>query len=66
MRVAAATRGARQAAKEVLSMARLDPGDLPHTLFNDRALSVGGKGGEGQCRICQNVDASRVLFLSWY
>jgi hypothetical protein len=43
----AATRGARQAHTDAL-MARADPGDLPHALFNGRALGLGGTGGEGQ------------------
>jgi hypothetical protein len=45
--VAAATRGARQAHTDAL-MARADSGDLPHALFNGRALGLGGTGGEGQ------------------
>ena len=57
--VAAATRGARQAAMESL-MARGDPGDLPHTLFNWRSLGLGGTGGEGQCRLCLDKHASGV------
>jgi hypothetical protein len=57
--VAESTRGARQAAKEA-QVARADPGDLSHTLFNGRALGLGGSRGEGQCRLCSHKHASGV------
>ncbi len=57
--VAAGTRGSRQAAIRA-HMARGDPGDLLHALFNGRALCLGGTWGEGQCRLCPNEHALRV------
>jgi hypothetical protein len=54
-----ATRGALQAATDAL-VARHDSGDLPHALFNGRALGLGGNGREGQCRVCLNNHALGV------
>ena len=33
---------------------------FPHSLFNGRALGLGGSGGEGQCRMCLDKHASGV------
>ena len=57
--VGVATRGARQAAMDS-QVARADPGDLPHALFNGRALGLGASRGEGQCRLCMDKHASGV------
>ena len=51
--VAASTRGAR-AARQAQEASRADPGELPHTLFNGKALKLGGKKGVGVCKICGN------------
>lgn len=59
MSVAASTRGSRQAAIDA-HVAKGDPGDLPHALFNGRALGLGGTVGEGRCRVCLNKHASGV------
>ena len=55
--MATATRGARQEAIHAL-VASVDPGDRPHALFNGRALSRGGTGGKGVCRLCRSNHAS--------
>ncbi len=55
----AMTHGARQAAMEAHA-AGADPDDLPHALFNGRALGVGGTWREGQCRLFFNKHASGV------
>ena len=57
--VAAAMRGSRQVDIDA-QVARGDPGDLPHALFNGRALGLGGTGGEGPCRLCLDKHASGV------
>jgi hypothetical protein len=54
--VAAATRAARKAVIDAHTV-QADPGDLPLTLFNGRALGVGGTRGEGQCRRCLDKHA---------
>ena len=59
--VSAATCGARQAAIDA-QVARGDPDDLPHALFNGRALGLGGSGEEGQCQTCLDKHASGVCF----
>ncbi len=55
--VVESTRGARRAAIDA-EVARGDPGDLPHALFNGRALGLGGNPGEGQCCKRLNKHAS--------
>jgi hypothetical protein len=52
--VAGATRGARQAAMDI-QVARGDPGDLSHALFNGRALGFRASCGEGQCWLCMSM-----------
>ncbi len=54
-----AKRGARQAAMDS-QVARADPGDLPHALFNRQALGCGAGNGEGQCLLCLHKHASGV------
>ena len=44
--MAAATRGARQAAIDALVVGD-DLGDLPHALFSGRSLGLGGNVGKG-------------------
>jgi hypothetical protein len=54
-----AAHGARQAAMEA-GVARAHPGPLPHALFSGRALGLGGKDGDGVCRLCHDKHASGV------
>mmetsp|Transcript_41182 Transcript_41182/g.85980 ORF Transcript_41182/g.85980 Transcript_41182/m.85980 type:complete len:140 (+) Transcript_41182:1169-1588(+) len=55
--VAGGTRASRVRA-EVSAMQLLDPGDMPHQIFIARKLRLGGKGGEGRCKLCDNYHAS--------
>ena len=53
------TRASRVRA-EVSAMELMDPGDMPHQIFVASTLGLGGKGGEGRCKICDNYHASGV------
>jgi hypothetical protein len=57
--VAGGTRASRVRA-EVSLLELMDPGDMPHQIFVARTLGLGGKGGEGRCKICDNYHASGV------
>ena len=52
-------RRAGQASAAALK-AKTDPGDVPHFLFNRRAMGLDGSGGEGQCRVCSHKHTSGI------
>ncbi len=56
--VGVATQGARQAKDSQVD--RGDPGDLPHALFNGRALGLRASQVEVQCRLCMDKHASGI------